>query len=137
MNSEVDYVSLFKEATGVSVIDYVDSNDRIVFIVGEGELRKALSGKGLKIRQLSRKLNKKIKVVEYSPDPSKFIENALLPAKLVEPVRITVWSDDRRVAVAKVDPKGKGIAIGKNGRTIELIRSLAKKHHQIDHVIVK
>ncbi|MEM3399081.1 MAG: NusA-like transcription termination signal-binding factor [Nitrososphaerota archaeon] len=135
-DKEIKYMSLFEAATGASVIDCIDSGDIIVFIVGDGELKKVLSGKGVKIQQFSRIVKKKIKVIEYSPDPSKFIENALLPAKVIEPIRVTERTDGRKIAVVTVDPKDKGVAIGKNGKTIELIRLIAKRHHQIDNVIV-
>lgn len=133
---EIKYMSLFEAATGASVIDCIDSGDVIVFIVGNGELRKALSKKGAKIQQFSMMVKKKIKVIEYSSDPSKFLENALLPAKTIEPIRIAERTNGKRIAVVTVDPKDKGIAIGKNGKTIELIRLIAKRHHQIDHVII-
>jgi len=135
-DKEIKYVSLFEAATGASVVDCIDSGDLIVFIVGDGELKKALSKKGVKIQQFSRMVKKKIKVIEYSPDPSKFLENALLPARVIEPIRITERTNGKKIAVVTVDPKDKGIAIGKNGKTIELIRLIAKRHHQIDHVII-
>lgn len=135
-DKEIKYISLFEAATGASVTDCIDAGDSIVFVVNAGELKKVLSRKGIKIQQLSKILKKKVKVVEYSPDPSKFIENALFPAKVVEPVRITERTDGRKIAVAVVDPKQKGMAIGKNGRTIELVRLLAKRHHGIDHVVI-
>ncbi|MCS7126491.1 MAG: NusA-like transcription termination signal-binding factor [Aigarchaeota archaeon] len=135
-DKEIKYISLFEAATGASVADCVDSGDVIVFIVNSGELRKVLTRKGVKIQQLSKMLKKKIKVIEYSSDPSKFLENALLPAKVIEPVRVTERTDGRKIAVVTVDPKYKGIAIGKNGKTIELIRLLAKRHHKIDYVII-
>jgi len=133
---EIKYMSLFEAATGASVIDCIDTADVIVFIVGNGELKKVLSKKGAKIQQFSKMVKKKIKVIEYSPDPSKFIENALLPARVIEPIRVTERTDGKKIAVAAVDPKDKGIAIGKNGKTIELVRLIAKRHHQIDHVII-
>lgn len=135
-DKEIKYMSLFEAATGASVIDCIDSPDMIVFIVDNGELKKVLSKKGVKIQQFSRMVKKKIKVIEYAPDPSKFIENALLPAKTIEPIRVTERTDGKKIAVVTVDPKDKGIAIGKNGKTIELIRLIAKRHHQIDHVII-
>lgn len=135
-DKEIKYVSLFEAATGASVVDCIDSGDVIVFIVADGELKKALSKKGAKIQQFSRMVKKKIKVIEYSPDPSKFLENALLPARVIEPIRITERTNGKKIAVVTVDPKDKGIAIGKNGKTIELIRLIAKRHHQIDHVII-
>ena len=136
-DKEMRYISLFEAATGAEIIDCVEHGDLVVFVVGEGELPKVLAGRGFKIQNFSRMIKKKVKVVEYSPDPAKFIQNALQPAKLLEPVRITERADGRKMAVAVVDPKYRAIAIGRAGRTIELVRFLAKRHHNIDHVIIR
>jgi len=136
-DKEMKYISLFEAATGASVMDCVERGDLIVFIVNPGDMPKVLAKRGLKIQRFSKLIKKRVKVIEYSDDPAKFLENALMPAKLTEPVRITERTDGRKIAVVTVDPKYKGIAIGREGRTIELIRYLARRHHKIDHVIVQ
>jgi len=136
-DKELRYISLFEAATGASVLDCVEAGDILVFVIGMGDLRKVLARRGAKLQQFSRIVKKRVKVVEYSSDPAKFLQNALMPAKLTEPVRITERTDGKKIAVVTVDPKYKGIAIGKDGKTIELVRYLAKRHHQIDHVIVQ
>lgn len=136
-DKEMRYISLFEAATGASTIDCIEYGDIVVFVVGEGELPKALSGRGFKIQNLAKLIRKRIKVVEYSRNPTKFVQNALQPARLLEPVRMTERPDGRKIAVAVVDPKYKARAIGKEGRMIELVRLLAKRHHNIDHVIIR
>lgn len=136
-DKEMRYISLFEAATGANVIDCVESEGIIVFVVSPGDLPKALARRGAKIQQFARMIKKRVKVVEYSEDPAKFLQNALMPAKLIEPVRISERTDGRKVAVVTVDPKYKGMAIGKEGRTIELVRYLLRRHHKIDHVIVQ
>jgi len=136
-DKEMRYISLFEAATGADIIDCVERGDLVVFVVREGELPKILAGRGFKIQNFARLIKRKVKVVEYSDDPAKFIQNALQPAKLLEPVRITERTDGKKIAVAVVDPKYRAIAIGREGRTIELVRFLAKRHHNIDHVIIR
>ena len=136
-DKEMRYISLFEAATGADIIDCVERGDLVVFVVREGELPKILAGRGFKIQNFARLIKRKVKVVEYSNDPAKFIQNALQPAKLLEPVRRTERTDGRKIAVAVVDPKYRAIAIGREGRTIELVRFLAKRHHNIDHVIIR
>lgn len=136
-DKEMRYISLFEAATGAAVMDCVEAGEVIVFVVNAGDLRKVLARRGAKIQQFSRMVKKKVKVVEYSPDPAKFLRNALQPAKLTEPIRITERTDGKKIAVVTVDPKYKGIAIGRDGKTVELVRYLAKRHHRIDHVIVQ
>jgi len=134
---EMRYISLFEAATGADIIDCVERGDVVVFVVREGELPKIIAGRGFKIQNFARLIKRKVKVVEYSSDPARFIQNALQPAKLLEPVRITERADGRKIAVAVVDPKYRAMAIGREGRAIELVRFLAKRHHNIDHVIIR
>ena len=136
-DKEMRYISLFEAATGANILDCIEYGDMVVFVVGEGELPKALSGRGFKIQNFAKLIKKRIKVVEYSKNPMKFVQNALQPAKLLEPVRMTERPDGRKIAVAVVDPKYKAMAIGKEGRMIELVRLLARRHHKVDHVIIR
>jgi len=134
---EMKYISLFEAATGVTAIDCVESGDLIVFVVREGDLKKVLSKGGSKIQEFSRIIKKRVKVIELSEDPGIFVKNALMPARLSGPVRIASRPDGRKIAIASVEPKDKGLAIGKNGKTIELVRLLAKRHYSIDHITIQ
>jgi N utilization substance protein A len=64
-----------------------------------------------------------------------FIKNALKPAAVKE-VRITERPDGKTIAVVAVNPKGKGVAIGKNGRNAERLRFLAKRYFDIQNVSI-
>ena len=77
---------------------------------------------------------KQIEVVESADSPEQLIKNSLSPAN-VKQIRITE-KPDRKIAVVEIDPKDKAIAIGKNGRTIDKTRMLARRYFQIDHVAI-
>jgi N utilization substance protein A len=64
---------------------------------------------------------KKHEILEYSEDPVQFMKNALKPAAVRE-VRITERMDGKKMAVITVNPKDKGVAIGKNGKNAERLR---------------
>lgn len=134
---EMKYMSLFEVATGVTPIDCVESDDLIVFVVRKGDLKKVLVKGGIKVQEFSKLIKKRVKVVEHDEDPCEFLKNALMPAKLSEPIRIAQRPDGKKIAVALINPKDKGLAIGKDGKTIELIRIIAKRHHGIDHVLIR
>ena len=88
-----------------------------------------------KDKGLEKMTGKKHEVIEHSDNPAQFIKNALKPAK-VEEVRITERMDGKTIAVISVNPKDKGVAIGKNGRNAERIRFLAKRYFQIQNVSI-
>ena len=131
---EMRYIALFQSITGATVKDcIVDDSDlnRIIFVVKEGSIGMAIGN----IHQLEKMTGKKHEVIEHSDNPAQFIKNALKPAK-VDEVRITERMDGKTIAVISVNPKDKGVAIGKNGRNAERIRFLAKRYFQIQNVSI-
>ncbi|HEX69218.1 MAG TPA: NusA-like transcription termination signal-binding factor [Candidatus Bathyarchaeota archaeon] len=133
--NEMRYIALFESITGATVRDCIidEENNRIIFVVKEGQIGMAIGRKGKNIRLLERMTGKKHEIIEYSEDPVQFIKNALKPAKVQE-VRITERPDGKKIAVVTVYPRDKGVAIGKNGRNAERLRFLAKRYFQIQNV---
>ena len=134
---EMRYIALFQSITGATVKDCIVDDDlnRIIFVVKEGSIGMAIGKKGKNIHQLEKMTGKKHEVIEHSENPAQFIKNALKPAK-VDEVRITERMDGKTIAVISVNPKDKGVAIGKNGRNAERIRFLAKRYFQIQNVSI-
>jgi N utilization substance protein A len=104
-------------------------------IVKEGDIGMAVGRQGNNIRLLEKMTNKKHEIIEYSENPQQFIKNALKPARIKE-IRISERPDGKTIAVVAVNPKDKGVAIGKNGKNAERIRFLAKRYFQIQNVSI-
>lgn len=136
-SNEMKYIALFESITGATVRDCIidDSLNRIIFIIKEGDMGMAIGKRGKNMRILERMTGKKYEIIEHSDSPVQFIKNALKPARVKE-VRITERPDGRTFAVISVDPRDKGVAIGKNGRNAERVRFLAKRYFQIDNVSI-
>ena len=136
-SKEMRFIALFESITGASVKDCIlDENaNRAIFIVKEGHIGMAIGKGGKNIRLLERMTSKKHEIIEYSDDPAQFIRNALKPAHVRE-IRLTEKLDGKSIAVVAVDPKDKGVAIGRNGRNAERIRFLAKRYFQIQNVSI-
>jgi N utilization substance protein A len=131
------YIALFESITGASVRDCIidDELNRIIFVVKEGDIGAAIGKGGKNIRLLERMTGKKHEIIEHSDNPVQFIKNALKPARVNE-VRITERPNGKVIAVVSVNPRDKGVAIGKNGRNAERIRFLAKRYFQIQNVSI-
>jgi len=135
--TEMRYIALFESVTGANVKDCVvdEGQERVIFVVKEGEIGMAIGKGGKNIRLLERMTSKKHEIIEYSENPTQFIKNALKPANVKE-VRITERPDGKTIAVVAVNPRDKGVAIGKNGRNAERLRFLAKRYFQIQNVSI-
>jgi N utilization substance protein A len=131
------YIALFESITGATVKDCIidDELNRVIFIIKEGDVGIAIGRGGKNIHMLERMTGKKHEIIEHSEKPAQFIKNALKPARVNE-IRISERTDGKTIAVVSVDPKDKGVAIGKNGRNAERIRFLAKRYFQIQNVSI-
>jgi N utilization substance protein A len=134
---EMRYIALFENISGASVKDCIidEEQGRAIFIVNQGQVGVAIGRGGRNIHTLEKMTGKKHEIIEYSEDPVQFIKNALKPAAVRE-VRITERTDGKTIAVVTVNPKDKGIAIGKNGKNAERLRFLAKRYFQIQNVSI-
>lgn len=135
-DKEIKYISLFEAMLNIPVMDCIENEELMVFIIENGKLKFLLQHGGKKIKQFSSLIKKKLKIIEYSQDAATFIKNALLPAKVLD-LRLTEKPNGKKIVVVMIDPTQKGLAIGKNGKTIELVRYLARRHHNIDKIIIQ
>jgi N utilization substance protein A len=136
-STEMRYIALFESITGASVKDCIvdEEQGRVIFVVNEGQIGVAIGKGGRNIRTLESMTGKKHEIIEYSEDPVQFIKNALKPA-IVKEVRLTERTDGKKIAVVTVNPRDKGVAIGKNGRNAERLRFLAKRYFDIQNVSI-
>ena len=134
---EMRYIALFESITGANAKDCIDDEElnRVIFIIKEGDVGMAIGRGGKNIRLLEKMTGKKHEIIEHSENPTQFIKNALKPARVNE-IRITERPDGKSIAVVSVNPRDKGVAIGKNGRNAERIRFLAKRYFQIQNVSI-
>jgi N utilization substance protein A len=136
-STEMRYIALFENISGASVRDCIvdEEQGRVIFIVKEGEIGAAIGRGGRNIHLLEKMTGKKHEIIEFSEDPVQFIKNALKPA-MVKEVRITERPDGKTMAVVNVNPRDKGVAIGKNGKNAERLRLLTKRYFQIQNVSI-
>ena len=134
---EMRYIALFESISGASVKDCIvdEEGARVMFIVNTGQVGIAIGKGGRNIHTLEKMTGKKQEIIEYSEDPAQFIKNALKPAQVRE-VRITEKTDGKKMAVVTINPKDKGIAIGKNGKNAERLRFLSKRYFDIQNVSI-
>ncbi len=55
---------------------------------------------------------------------------------MVREVRVSERTDGKKMAVVTINPKDKGVAIGKNGKNAERLRFLAKRYFNIQNVSI-
>jgi len=116
-------ISLFETLTQAQVKDCVMREESLLFIVNENEIGKAVGKKGVNVRRLEDRLRKRIRVVEFNPDVSRFVRNLIMPYQaksvIVEEGIITIIPDDH---------KSRGMLIGKNASILRFNESIVKRY---------
>ncbi|MDD2518280.1 MAG: transcription termination factor NusA [Bacilli bacterium] len=105
--------------TKIAVYSENPSVDAVGACIGEG---------GSRINRIINELNgEKIDVILYEKDPSKFIANALSPAK---DVRVFITDEANKGAMVVVNNENLPLAIGKKGSNVRLAARLT--HYRLD-----
>ena len=133
-SDEIKYIALFENITGAITKDVIIDDDRLIFVVKEGDIGRAIGKRGINIKRAKDMLHRNIDIVEFADSEVAFIKNTLAPAR-IKSVSISE-KKDRKVAIVNVEPKDRGIAIGKNGKNVARARLLAKRYLNIDDVII-
>ena len=133
--NEMKFIQLLQNMTGATVVDCIVDDKTIMFTVKKGEVGLAVGKGGEKIKRFRNMTNKQVEIYEYMNEPDKFIKNALKPAKIKD-IRLVDRMEGKKIAMVNVEPRDKGIAIGKNGDNIKKIRFLAKRYFQLDTVVI-
>lgn len=130
-------MSLFQNVTGATARDCIEDErqNRVIFVVNAGKMGLAIGKGGSHIKTLQNIIKKNVELVEYDDDPAKFLKNLLNP-KLVSEVKINKRPDGSSQAIVMVDPKKKGIVVGREGRNAEKARLLVKRYFDITSVLI-
>lgn len=134
---EMKTMNIFTNVTKMSPKDCVIDKklDRIIFVVRRGTVGSCIGRNGLNVKRLKTMLAKDIEIVEDDENPERFIKNALVPAS-VEKVAVVRRKNKPDLAFVTIKRGQRGLAIGKDGRNIERARILAKRHFDIENVII-
>ncbi len=127
-------MNLFESITGVEVRDVILKEDEAYFVVPDGKAGMAIGKGGKVVNKVQNKLDKDVKIYEYSDNLGKFLNN-LVPADL-RGVDIDDEGEDKTVEIS-VSRDNKGRVVGKNGNKIDSIREVLQRTHGVDEVTVE
>lgn len=130
-------MSLFQNITGATARDCVEDEkqNRVIFVVNSGKMGLAIGKGGSHIKTLQNMVKKNVELVEFDEDPAKFLKN-MLNSKLVSEVKLNKRADGSNQAIVLVDPRKKGIVVGREGRNAEKARLLARRYFDITSVLI-
>lgn len=131
-NETIKVMSLFGAITRTKLKDYFqDVNGMAVFIVEKFELGKAVGKKGANVKLLEKKLNRKIKIVEFSSDVLQFVKNYVFPLKVKD-----VTQEEKTIVMESPDSKTRGLLIGRAAGNLRNLEKITQRYFDIDEIKV-
>ena len=106
-------------------------DDTIYFIVGIGELGKAIGKGGVNIKRVQQEFGKKIKIIEFRNDPVSFARNLIYPLKVEE-----IVLEGEEVLIKDNSKKIKGQIIGRDRSNLVFINKVMKRFFNVEVKVV-
>ena len=123
--------TVMERITRTRVKDCFKEEDTVYFVVGSGELGKAVGKGGSNIKKVQEELGKKIKVIEFRSNVTDFVKNIIYPLKVEQ-----VVEEEGIVKIKESSKKTKSLLIGRGGKNLKLINRAVKRFFNVSEVIV-
>ena len=126
----IKLITLFESMTGASVKDCI-ADDKLTFIVEENEMGKAIGKGGANIKKLEHALKKRIRVIEFNDDVTKFVRNMAYPSQVAE-----IKNENGIVTIDGKDSNTRAMLIGRNRQNLIQINDIVKRYFEVKEIKV-
>lgn len=121
---DIQYITLFENMTGATVIDFLEAEGSLNYLVKEGMVGLAIGKNGSNINKVKRALSSRVLVFEDSEDKERLVRNVCSPLS----VRPSFNCDSIRIEAARKDRE----VI--NGKHMRLAKELLKRRLDVNKV---
>jgi len=119
--------SIVERVTHARVIDGFNENDMYYFVVGTGEIGKAIGERGVHVQRFQQEFGKRVRMIEYNDNLAQFVRNVIYPLK-VERIEVK----DKEVILSDSNKKTKSLLIGRESKNLEMINRAVKRFFAVD-----
>ncbi len=126
------FMSLFDRVTRAKLKDCRIHNDTVIFIVDEGQIGKAIGKQKSNLLKLEKSINRKIKIVEFSSKPERFIKNLAYPARIK-----VLGGGEGSLSVKPENSNSKALFMGPRRKNVVFYESIMKKYFDINEIKVE
>ena len=123
-------ISLFESVTGAKVKDCIN-DEKLIYVIEENDMGKAIGKNGANIKNLEFKLKKKIKLVEHHHLVENFIRSFLNPLVVAD-----IREDHGIVTINGKDSQTRSMIIGREKSNIKNLLEIAKRYYNINEIKV-
>lgn len=123
-------IILFESLSGARVKDCI-SNEKLIFVIEENEIGKAIGKNGINIKRMEAKLKKKIKLIEFSTDVLQFVKNIIYPIEVSD-----IKQEERTITIYGKNTSTKAMLIGRERQNIDRLTNIVKRYFDVNEVKV-
>ena len=127
----IKLITLFESITGAKAKDCI-ANDKLIFVVEENQIAKAIGRNGANIKRMEHAVKKKIKIVEFSSDAAQFVRNMIYPVEVLD-----VQQENNAIIIRGKDAATKAMIIGRNRQNINYLTSVVRRYFEVSEIKVK
>jgi transcription termination/antitermination protein NusA len=132
---QLGYMRAFEDLTQAKVMDCLEAEDKLIYIIHPEDLRKAVGSEGKTVERLKELFHREIQVVVWDDDAAKFVQNLFFP---FHPQKVEFSQKGAgRHATVVVDPKFKARAIGRAGKNLKVARAILMRHSDVVSINVQ
>jgi transcription termination/antitermination protein NusA len=116
------FISLFESISRAKVKDCFEEGEKLVFVVYQNEIAKAIGKNGANVKKISALLKKPLKIVEFNDDVLGFVKNYILP------LTGEVSKDGENVVIKAPNAKTKGQLFGRERSNLACLKEATKRY---------
>lgn len=123
-------MTFFESMTGAKVKDCIP-NEKLVFVIEENEMGKAIGKNGINIKRMENALKKKIKLIEFNNDVLQFVRNMVYPIEISD-----VKREEDNIIIQGKDTSTKAMLIGRERQNLNHLSGIVKRYFDVREVKV-
>ena len=134
LNTElIKLINLFESVTKAKVKDCFENQERLVFVVNNYDVLKAIGKDAVNIKRIEGMLKRRIKIFGYSVDDViQFVRSFIAPLKADD-----IELSNGIVYIKSVDVRVKGLLIGRNKRNLNNLIGVVRKYYEVEDIRVE
>ena len=130
--TSINFINVFENLTGAKVKDCIIEEGKLVFVVDEANVSRAIGKNGANVNKAKNFMKKEIQIIGFNDDVTKFVSNLLYPVK-VEDIKL----EGKIVNVSSKNTAIKGKIFGRNKENLKRILNIVKRYFDIEEIKIE
>ena len=124
----IKLMMIFESMSGAKIKDCI-ANGKILIIVEENEMGKAIGKNGINIKKFENKLKKKVKLAEFSSDSGQFVRNLAYPAEISD-----VRNENGIMTIQGRDANSRAMLIGRERQNLNHLTEIVRRYFDVKEI---